>query len=70
MHLATHVLAIDFPTRVPKGPAGDTARTLYIGRVGLEEVEGVDWAMVDGSSQEGKQDEQASTGDEDEGQQA
>ena len=67
MHLATNVLAIDLPTRVPKSPAGDTAGTLDIGRVGLEEVEGVYRAMVDGSSEKGKQDEQAGTGDEDEG---
>jgi len=55
---------------VPECPAGLRGCARNLGGVGLEKVEFVDWAVVDGSTEEGEEHEESSTRYEDEGDEA
>ena len=57
MHLWTGIFAVYLATDIPKRPTRYLARTLDVGGVGLEEVDGIYGAVVNRSTEEGEEDE-------------
>ena len=67
MHFPTVVASIDDTAGIPEGPSRDWGSVAQVVGVGFEEVESIGRILVDASRDESKQDEQDSSGDEDEG---
>ena len=67
MDLGAVIATVDDAARVPERPPRHRSGALDASRRRLQEIELIDWVVVDGAAEDGEQDEKNRAEDEDEG---